>query len=71
MKRKCTRIVGEIKYVKELKPSHIEKTIKKYHWPFCPDKYELVIPKHTSVSRKTRKLANEKKVHIRRVRDFI
>jgi len=70
MRRKCTRIVGEIKYVKELKPSHIQKTIKKYHWPFCPNKYELVIPRGTKVSRETQELAKEKKVQIRRCRDF-
>jgi hypothetical protein len=70
MRSRCARIVGEIKYVKELKPRHIKETVKKYHWPFVPTEYEMVIPRNTRVSRETRELATKKRVRIRRCRDF-
>jgi hypothetical protein len=70
MRCRCTRIVGEVKYVGELKPRHINETVKKYHWPFVPSEYEMVIPRHTKVSRETRELAAKKRVRIRRCRDF-
>jgi hypothetical protein len=70
MRRRCTRIVGEIKYVGELKPRHVRETVRKYHWPFSPNEYEIVIPRLTKVSKETRVLAAEKRVRIRRCRDF-
>jgi hypothetical protein len=70
MRHRCIRIVGEIKYVGELKPRHIKETVRKYHWPFVPTEYEMVIPRHTKVSRETRELAAKKRVRIRRCRDF-
>jgi hypothetical protein len=70
MRSRCRRTIGEVKYVDDLKPRHIKETVRKYHWPFVPTEYEMVIPRHTRVSRETRELAAKRRVRIRRCRDF-
>ena len=40
LSKKIHRIIVEVKAVKTLKPGHIRKTIRKYKYPYFPDRYD-------------------------------
>jgi len=62
------RIIYEAKDVGRLTKSIIDRTKKKYQYPFFPKETHVVIPKRTRVSDDVREHARKKKVKIDRLR---
>ncbi len=62
------RRIYESKDVNRLTKSTIDKTKKKYQYPFFPKETHIVIPKRTKVSDDVRNHAKKKKVKIDRLR---
>lgn len=62
------RIIYEAKDVDRLTKSTIDKTKKKYQYPFFPKETHVVIPKRTKVPDHVREHAKKKKVIIDRLR---
>ena len=70
MNRKPRRIIVECKNVGVLRSKHIAETVKKYSYPYCPDRYDsydIVIPRHTQVPSETRRFAKQRGTRTSRV----
>jgi len=68
MVAKARRIIVECKDVGILKAKHVAATLKKYRYPYYADRYDIFIPRRTSVPSETREYAQGRNVKIRRVR---
>ena len=62
------RIVGDAKYVKELKPQHVQQVRSYKGPPFCAQKGVIIVKKTTKVPREVRKTAKEANIKIVRKR---